>query len=91
MVRGHEIHISTEIDIYFLTRIPFRGVELAAQPKIHAGVSVGALANHCYSRKTMMSSGLVSIVIIDSLEMHVFCVMVVHIDGSIGTQSISGA
>jgi hypothetical protein len=69
MVWGHAIHISTKIHIYFLTRLPFRGSKLVAQPRILIGVSVGVLGNCYCSGIVVMSNGLVSIVVIYSLEM----------------------
>jgi hypothetical protein len=72
-------------DIYFLTRLPFWGRELAIDPHLPEEDRVETIASwHC-SRSNPMSSLVVRIEALDDLLTECIASMVVRIYGSLAT------
>jgi hypothetical protein len=90
MVRGEQIAFTAVEDIYFLTRIPFRGTSLPAEPVLPADMSLATLDQRYCSRENYMSSSIVSIGVMDALVHRCVATMIVRVYGSLTTQRING-
>jgi hypothetical protein len=77
-------------DVYFLTRFPFQGTPLSAEPVLPRDVSLAAVGRRYCSGMNIMSSTIVSIGAMDALTHRYIAVMIVRVYGSLATQQISG-
>jgi hypothetical protein len=87
---GRDLRITADIDIDFITGLPFRGEALVENLWLAVGVMVGGLVGRYYSGMEMLSGGSININSIESLEVQVLCAMVVQIYGSLWMHCISG-
>jgi hypothetical protein len=91
LVRGEQIPFTAVEDIYFLTRLPFRGTPLPVEPVLPRTFQLVEIGRRYCTGQDFMSGTVVSIGAIDSLAHHCIAVMIVWIYGSLATQRISGA
>jgi hypothetical protein len=90
IVRGEQIAFTVVEDIYFLTRLPFRGMPLPAEPVLPGDVVLVTVGQRYCSRANFMSSTVVSIGAMDALAHPCIAAMIVRVYGSLATQQISG-
>jgi hypothetical protein len=90
LVRGEKIPFTAVEDIYFLTRLPYRGTPLLVEPVLPRTIVLADIGQRYCSGQDFMSGTVVSIGEIDSLVHHCIAAMIVWIYGSLVTQQISG-
>jgi hypothetical protein len=73
-------------DVYFLTRLPFWGRDLPADPQFLGDVHLEDLAWTYYSGEDLMSGSVMQIGAIDTLVHRCITMMIVRIYGSLDTQ-----
>jgi hypothetical protein len=91
LVRGEQIPFTAVEDVYFLTRLPFRGTLLPVEPVLPRDTTLATIGTCFCSGPEFMSGTVVSISAIDSLVHRCIVVMIVHVYGSLVTQQISGS
>jgi hypothetical protein len=77
-------------DVYFLTRLPFRGTPLSTEPVVLGDGQFDVLGQRYSKRENFISSSMVSIGAMDALVHRCVEVMVLRVYGSLATQWISG-
>jgi hypothetical protein len=77
-------------DIYFLTRLTFRGMPLPTELVLPTNVSLMTLGQMYCSRENNMSGSVMSIGVMDALAHHCIAAMIARVYGSLATQRISG-
>jgi hypothetical protein len=90
MVRGEQIAFTMVEDIYFLTGLPFWGMNLPAEPVLPRDVALVTVGRRFCSGVKFMSGSVVSIGAMDALENRCIVAMIVRVYGLLVTQRISG-
>jgi hypothetical protein len=89
IVQGEQIAFTAVEDIYFLTRLPFRGTPLPAELVLPRDVALVTVGQRFYPGVKFMSGTVVSIRAMDALANHCIPAMIVRVYGSLATQWIN--
>jgi hypothetical protein len=90
IVHGEHLAFSAKEDGYFLTRLPFRGTLLPAEPVIVGEGQLATLAQTYYLGEDFVSGSVVRIGDMDALVHHCMAVMIIRVYGLLVTHRISG-
>jgi hypothetical protein len=77
-------------DVYFLTRLPFRGRALLVDPQLSGDVHLADLAQRYVSGPDFMSGSVIRIGVMDALVHRCITMMIVRIYKSLATQRSNG-
>jgi hypothetical protein len=90
IVHGEHLTFSAMEDVYFLTRLPFWGTLLPANPVVLGEGQLVVLAWIYYLGEDYMFGSMVRIRVMDTLLHQCVASMIVRVYGSLMTQRISG-
>jgi hypothetical protein len=85
IVWGEKIPFTVVDDVYFLTRLPFRGMPLPTEPVLPRDTPLATVSRRYCSGPNYMSVTVVSIGMMDALAHRCIAMMIVRVYGSLAT------
>jgi hypothetical protein len=89
-VQGEELTFYVIEDVYFLTRLPFRGTPLPVELVLTRDGQLVVLAQTYCIGEDFISGSMVRIGVMETLVHHCIASMIVRVYGSLATQRING-
>jgi hypothetical protein len=90
LVRGERVEFTAEVDVYFLTGLPFRGTPMLTAPVMPRETNLAGFARRFCSGRHFMTGSAVRINALDVLLHRCVAAMIVRIYGSTAPHWMSG-
>jgi hypothetical protein len=90
LVRGERVEFTAEVDVYFLTGLPFRGTPMLTTPVMPRETNLAGFARRFCSGRHFMTGSAVRINALDVLLHRCVASMIVRIYGSTAPHRMSG-